>query len=75
MLVLMASSSGSGVNADTQCLQLVSDGRGHGVSHTCSLWSTGWHAKKKCPIVIRQMATPPLSYILFFKKTTVVILK
>lgn len=30
--------------------------------------------KKKCPIVVRQMATPPLSYILF-KKTIVVILK
>lgn len=68
MLVLTASLSGSGVNAETQCSQLVSDQEDTVCLITVLCGIQDGMLKKKCPIVIRQMATPLLSYMLFIFK-------
>lgn len=65
MLVLTASSFGSGVNAETQ---LVSDQEDTVCLIPVLCGIQDGMLKKKCPTVIRQMATPLLNYILFIFK-------
>lgn len=57
-----------------QCSQLVSDGRGHGVSHTCALGNTGWHAKKvsQCN---KTDSNPTVKLYIYILNYIVVILK
>lgn len=73
MLVLMASSSGSGVNAETQCLQVVSDGRGHSVCHSCVEYRMECY--KKVSHCNKTDGNPTVKLYTFFKNDIVVTLK